>query len=209
MAKRDRDRVFVIDDDLGIREAIARLLRSVGLSAYGFETPRDFLRSPERHRPGCLVLDVRLPGISGLDFQRQLVTEGLHLPIIFITGHGDIPMSVNAMKAGAVDFLSKPFRDQDLIDAINNALLRGRVRRREESAAVSIRRRFDALTEREREVMRLIVSGLPNKQAAGRLGTTEATVKVQRGQVMKKMKATSLPALVRMATTLGLRIGLA
>jgi FixJ family two-component response regulator len=208
MAKRGgNEAVFVIDDDAGIREAIAALLGSIGLAAYGFATPQEFTRSPERHRPGCLVLDVRLPGISGLEFQRQLAAEGTSLPIVFITGHGDIAMSVLAMKAGAVDFLTKPFRDQDLIDAINTALLLGRVRRREDSDAHRIRRRFDALTERERDVMRLIVSGLLNKQAAARLGTTEATVKVQRGQVMRKMKAKSLPGLVKMATTLGLRIG--
>jgi FixJ family two-component response regulator len=207
MAKHDGEAIFVIDDDAGVRQAIAGLLRSVGLSPYGFETPQDFIRSPERHRPGCLVLDVRLPGISGLDFQRQLAAEGVRLPIVFISGHGDIAMSVRAMKAGAVDFLAKPFHDQDLIDAINSALVRDRVRRREDSATDRIRRRFDSLTERERDVMRLIVSGLLNKQAAARLGTTEATVKVQRGQVMKKMKAKSLPALVRMATTLGFPIG--
>jgi FixJ family two-component response regulator len=199
--------VFVIDDDANVRDAIVGLLRSVGLAVSAFGSAAEFLQFPQRRRPGCLVLDVRLPGMSGLEFQRHLGEEGLTLPIVFITGHGDIPMSVQAMKLGAVDFLTKPFRDQDLLDAINRALQMDRNRRRELAETESIRRRFDSLTERERDVMRLIVAGLLNKQTAARLGTTEATVKVQRGQVMRKMKALSLPNLVKMATLLGLPVG--
>src|SRR6267378_1656764 len=176
--------VFVIDDDKAIRSAIKNLLESMGLRAEVFPSPREFLKGAHKDRPGCLVLDVRLPGESGLDFQRELANGNVELPVIFITGHGDIPMSVQAMKAGAVDFLTKPFRDQDLLDAIQRAIGRDQARR-------------------EREVMSLVVAGLLNKQVAAQMGTSETTAKIHRGQVMRKMQAQSLPDLVRMSERLG------
>jgi FixJ family two-component response regulator len=196
--------VFVIDDDKAIRSAIKNLLESVGLRAEVFSTPREFLKTEPRDKPGCLVLDVRLPGTSGLDFHRELAKAKVEIPVIFITGHGDIPMSVQAMKAGAVDFLTKPFRDQDLLDAIQKAIGRDQARRQQETEGVDVRNRFSSLTPREREVMSLVVAGLLNKQVASQLGTSETTAKIHRGQVMRKMQAHSLPDLVRMSERLGI-----
>ena len=195
--------VFVIDDDKAIRSAIKNLLESVGIPVEVFSSTGDFLRAAHRDKPGCLVLDVRLPGASGLDFQRELAKANLEIPVIFITGHGDIPMSVQAMKAGAVDFLTKPFRDQDLLDAIQKAIGRDQARRQQETEGVGVRNRFKSLTPREREVMSLVVTGLLNKQVAAQMGTSETTAKIHRGQVMRKMQAQSLPDLVRMSERLG------
>jgi FixJ family two-component response regulator len=194
--------VFVIDDDASIRAALEDLISSVRLEVRLFASPQEFLHSNPPDVLGCLVLDVRLPGMSGLTFQKQLAKAGIALPVVFITGHGDIPMSVRAMKAGAVEFLTKPFHEQDLLDAIYAAMERDRARRRGALIAVELRKRYAALTERERQIMALVVIGRANKQIAAELNLSEMTVKVHRGQVVRKMKAASLPDLVRMADQL-------
>jgi FixJ family two-component response regulator len=196
--------VFVVDDDAPMRESLKNLLRSVGLRVEAFASAQEFLRSPRPDVPGCLVLDVRLPGLSGLDLQKQMAQGDRDMPIIFITGHGDIPMTVQAMKAGAVEFLTKPFRDQELLDAVQHALACDRQAREQRAQSDALRRRYSALTPREREVMALVVAGLLNKQIAGQLGTSEAAVKVHRQHVMAKMAAGSLATLVRMADRLGI-----
>ncbi len=195
--------VFLIDDDQSVRDALTSLLRSVGLVVQSFGSAKEFLRVKRPDAPACLVLDVRLPGPSGLDFQRELAELDIPLPIIFITGHGDIPMSVKAMKAGAVEFLTKPFRDQELLDAIQLGIERDRVRRQNAAIVAGLRERYRALTPRERDVMARVVTGRLNKQIAADLEVSEVTVKVHRGQVMRKMLAKSLADLVRMADKLG------
>ena len=194
--------VFVVDDDASVREAIESLIRLAGLRVETFETAQEFLRSQRLDVPGCMVLDVELPGLSGLDLQRELAAHGIKLPIIFITGYGDIPMSVRAMKAGALEFLTKPFRDQDLLDAIQQALERDRAARQNSRDIAQLRERFEALTSREREVMSLVVAGWLNKQIGFELGISEITVKIHRGRVMNKMAAQSLAELVRMTERL-------
>jgi len=196
--------IFVVDDDASMREALQRLLRSVGLQVTTFASAHEFLHHRGADVPGCLVLDVRLPGLSGLDLQHELATAQLDLPIIFITGYGDIPMTVQAMKAGAVEFLTKPFRDQDLLDAIQHALERDRLARAQRVEMAELRGRFAALTPRERDVFGLVVTGLQNKQVAAALGTSAITIKRHRAQVMHKMRVTSLAELVKIADHLGL-----
>ena len=196
--------VFVVDDDRSVREGLVDMIESLDMQAKAFTSAQQFLQHKRPDTPACLVLDVRLPGLSGLDLQRQLGQSGQPIPIIFITGHGDIPMSVRAMKEGAVEFLTKPFRDQDLLDAIHQALKKDRSAREQRAKAADLRRRYDSLTPREREVMQLVIAGRLNKQIAGELGTSEVTVKMHRGQVMHKMKAESVVDLLRMAEAMAI-----
>lgn len=197
--------VFVIDDDASLGASVSSLLRSVGLQARVFASTSEFLQEKRPNVPSCMVLDVRLPGVSGIDFQADLSKRNIHIPIVFMTGHGDIPMTVRAMKAGAVEFLTKPFRDQDLLDAVQLALERDLSRIESEKAASGLKSKFETLTPREREIMALVASGLMNKQVAGKIGLSEITVKVHRGRVMQKMGAKTLADLVRIAEALGIR----
>lgn len=199
--------VFVIDDDPGVRAAMQRLLRSVGLTAETFAAAQDFLKRPRHDGPSCLVLDVRLPGLSGLELQGKLLESSISIPIIFVTAHGDIPMTVKAMKSGAVEFLTKPVRDQDLLDSIHRALEQDRVAKQQQNEISELRRRFEHLTSRERQVMRLVVSGMATKEIASSLGTSEVTAKVHRSQMMHKMRATSLVELGRIAEKLNVQKG--
>ena len=197
--------VFVVDDDASVREGLGSLIRSAGLRVETFASAQEFLARSRADVPSCLVLDVRLPGLSGLDLQKRMAEVNIEIPIVFITGHGDVPTSVQAMKAGAVEFLTKPFADRDLLDAIQQAIKRDQVARRQQAEMAELYDRYDSLTPREREVMEWVVSGLLNKQIAAELGTSEITVKVHRGQVMQKMQADSLASLVRIAERLGIR----
>jgi FixJ family two-component response regulator len=197
--------VFIIDDDESLREGLKRLFRSVGLRSEGYPSGREFLKSKIPAIPSCILLDVRMPGLSGLDFQAELNKADVHVPIVFMTGHGDIPMTVRAMKAGAVEFLTKPFRDQEILDAVQLSLKKDRERIENEKITKGLKARFEALTSREREIMSLVTAGLMNKQIAGEIGVSEITVKVHRGNVMRKMNAKSLADLVRMAEALGVR----
>jgi len=205
LASAEEPIVFVIDDDAPMREALGNLFRSVGLQVEVFGSASEFLQSKLPDVPGCLILDIRLPRLSGLDFQAELVKAGIHIPIIFMTGHGDIPMSVRAMKAGAIDFLTKPFRDQDMLDAVTTAIERDRGSRNEARILSDLHALFATLTPREREVMALVTAGLMNKQIAAEIGIAEITVKIHRGHIMRKMAAKSLADLVRMAQALGLQ----
>jgi RNA polymerase sigma factor (sigma-70 family) len=205
ITKTARSIVFVVDDDASVRDAISRLLGTVGLPVKEFGSALDFLAGDRPEEPSCLVLDVRLPGISGIDFQRQLNKANIRIPIIFITAHGDVPMSVKAMKAGAVEFLIKPFHDQDLLDAVQTAIEKDRLRRLREAEIAELQQRLSTLTPREREVLPLVISGLLNKQIAAEINASEATVKVHRSQLMRKLEAKSVPDLVRMAEKLEIR----
>ena len=197
--------VFVVDDDASVRDSLNNLFRSVGLRTAAFGSAHEFLQHKLPDVPSCLILDIRLPRLSGLDFQAELAKADIHIPIIFMTGHGDIPMTVRAMKAGAVDFLTKPFRDQDMLDAVTTAIERDRTRRNEARALASLRAAFATLTPRERQIMSLVTAGLMNKQVAAEIGVAEITVKIHRGHIMRKMAAKSLPDLVRMAQILGIK----